>query len=137
MFILPILKLGLFCIIDSWPLRHKGTKEIATEKAENTEKQFIGENKGTIVMVAREDRLDGGFGSAKIKVQSGKLRNPDLVGLGVLIVTLFSISRILFLLDVYYTSTTVGCQVKFRTRCSILDARYSMLDTRCRMLDGE
>jgi len=66
----------------SWPLRHEGTKEIATEKAENTEKQFIGENKGTIVMIAREDRLDKGFGSAKIEMQNAKLRQPDVVGMG-------------------------------------------------------
>ena len=91
--VLSLRKLGLFCIIDSWPLRHKGTKEIATEKSEKTEKQFIGENKGTIVMIAREDRLDRGFGSAKIKLQNAKLRNPDVVGMGGLIVALFSISR--------------------------------------------
>jgi hypothetical protein len=59
--VLSFRKLGLFCIIESWPLRQKGTKEIATEKAENTEKQSIGENKGTIVMIAREDRLDRGL----------------------------------------------------------------------------
>jgi hypothetical protein len=77
---------------------------------------------------------DLGFGShnegplienAKIKVQSAKLRNPDLVGMGVLIVASFSISRVRYLLDVYYTSYTVGCQVKFWTRCSILDAGCS------------
>ena len=49
--------------------------------------------------------------NAKIKVQSAKLRNPDLVGMGVLIVASFSISRILYLLDVYYTRWEVGCQV--------------------------
>ena len=64
-------------------------------------------------MIAREDRLDRGFGSARIKVQSAKLRNPDLVGMGVLVVASFSVSRILYLLDVYYTRWTVGCQVKF------------------------
>ncbi len=31
--------------------------------------------------------------NAKIKVQSAKLRNPGLVGMGVLAVALFSISR--------------------------------------------
>ena len=62
-------------------------------------------------MIAREDRLDRGFGSAKIKVQSAKLLNPDLVGVGVLVVAAFSISRILYLLDVFYISKTVGCQV--------------------------
>ena len=62
-------------------------------------------------MIAREDRLDRGFGSAKIKVQKAKLRNTDGVGVGVLVVASFSISRILYLLDVYYTSKTVGCQI--------------------------
>ena len=38
-------------------------------------------------------------------------RNPDLVGMGVLIVGSFSISRILYLLDVYYIRWEVGCQV--------------------------
>jgi hypothetical protein len=51
--------------------------------------------------------------NAKIKVQGAKLRNPDLVGMGVLVVASFSISRILYLLDVYYTSTIVGCQANF------------------------
>jgi len=37
--------------------------------------------------------------------------NPDLVGMGVLVVASFSISRILYLLDVYYTPYEVGCQV--------------------------
>ena len=37
--------------------------------------------------------------------------NPDLVGMGVLVVASFSISRILYLLDVYYTGWEVGCQV--------------------------
>jgi hypothetical protein len=49
--------------------------------------------------------------NAKIKVQSAKLRNPDLGGMGVLVVASFSIPRILYLLDVYYISQTVGCQV--------------------------
>ncbi len=53
----------------------------------------------------------GHLQNAKIKVQSAKLRNPDLVGMGVLVVASFSISRILYLLDVYYISKTVGCQV--------------------------
>jgi len=56
------------------------------------------------VIISWQDRLDRGFGSAKIKVQSGKLRNPDLVGMDVLVVALFSISRARYLLDVYYTS---------------------------------
>jgi hypothetical protein len=38
--------------------------------------------------------------------------NPDLVGMGVLVVGSFSISRILYLLDMYYTSCGVGCQGK-------------------------
>ena len=46
-------------------------------------------------------------------VQSAKLRNPGLGGMGVLVVASFSISRILYLLDVYYTSYEVGCQVNF------------------------
>jgi len=50
--------------------------------------------------------------NAKIKVESAKLRNPDLVGMGVLVVASFSISRILYLLDVYYTRWEFGCQVK-------------------------
>ncbi|MFH0960458.1 MAG: hypothetical protein V1897_17340 [Pseudomonadota bacterium] len=44
---------------------------------------------------------------------SAKLLNPDLVGMGVLVVASFSISRILYLLDVYYMRLEVGCQVKF------------------------
>jgi len=44
-------------------------------------------------------------------VQSAKLRNPDLVGMGVLAVASFSISRIRYLLDVYYIRLEVGCQV--------------------------
>jgi len=55
----------------------------------------------------------GHLENAKIKVQSAKLRNPGLAGMGVLVVASFSISRILYLLDVYYTRWTVGCQVKF------------------------
>jgi len=51
--------------------------------------------------------------NAKTKVQSGKLRNPDLVGMGVLVVDSLSISRILYLLDVYYIRWEVGCQVNF------------------------
>jgi len=51
--------------------------------------------------------------NAKIKMQNTKLWNPDVVGMGVLVVALFSISRILYLLDVYYTRLEVGCQVKF------------------------
>ena len=54
--------------------------------------------------------------NAKIKVQSAKLRNPGLAGMGVLVVASFSISRILYLLDVYYTSCGVGCQVNFLAR---------------------
>ena len=46
-------------------------------------------------------------------MQIAKLRNPDLVGMGVLVVASFSISRILYLLDIYYRAKTVGCQVKF------------------------
>jgi hypothetical protein len=38
---------------------------------------------------------------------------PDVVGMGVLVVASFSISRILYLLDVYYIRWEVGCQVKF------------------------
>jgi len=49
-------------------------------------------------------------------VQSGKLRNPDLVGMGVLVVASFSISRILYLLDVYYIRLEVACQVNFNHR---------------------
>jgi hypothetical protein len=56
-------------------------------------------------------RKNGHLGNAKIKVKNAKLRNPDLIGMGVLVVASFSIARILYLLDVYYTSTTVGCQV--------------------------
>ena len=44
-------------------------------------------------------------------MQNAKLRKPDVVGMGGLIVALFSISRIRYLLDVYYTSPPVGCQV--------------------------
>jgi hypothetical protein len=55
----------------------------------------------------------GHLENAKIKVQSAKLRDPDLVGMGVLVVASFSISRIFYLLDVYYTPYNVGCQVKF------------------------
>jgi len=44
-------------------------------------------------------------------MQSAKLLNPDLVGMGVLVVTAFSISRILYLLDVYYIRLEVECQV--------------------------
>jgi len=50
--------------------------------------------------------------NAKIKVQSAKLLNPGLAGMGVLVGALFSISRIRYLLDVYYTPCRVGCQVK-------------------------
>ena len=51
--------------------------------------------------------------NAKIKVQSAKLRNPDLVGMGVLVVASFSISRIRYSLDVYYMRLEVACQVNF------------------------
>jgi len=53
----------------------------------------------------------GHLENAKNRLQSAKLRNPDLVGMGVLAVASFSIPRILYLLDVYYTSKTVVCQV--------------------------
>jgi hypothetical protein len=36
--------------------------------------------------------------------------------MGVLVVASFSISRILYLLDVYYTGCEVGCQVNFNHR---------------------
>ena len=36
--------------------------------------------------------------------------------MGVLVVGSFSISRILYLLDVYYIRWEVGCQVKFLTK---------------------
>jgi len=52
-------------------------------------------------------------GSGCKQVQSAKLLNPDLVGMGVLVAGSFSISRIVYLLDVYYTSYEVGCQVNF------------------------
>jgi hypothetical protein len=54
----------------------------------------------------------GQLQNAKIKVQGAKLRNPGLAGMGVLVVASFSISRILYLLDVYYIRLEVGCQVK-------------------------
>jgi len=55
---------------------------------------------------------NGHLENAKIKVQSAKLRNPDLVGMGVLVVASFSISRILYLLDIYYTPPGLGRQGK-------------------------
>jgi len=58
----------------------------------------------------------GHLENAKIKVRSAKLRNPDLVGMGVSVVASFSISRILHLLDVYYIRLEVGCQVNFNHR---------------------
>jgi len=58
----------------------------------------------------------GHLENAKIKVQSAKLLNPDLVGMGVLVVVSFSISRIRYLLDVYYIRWQVGCQVNFNHR---------------------
>jgi len=64
-------------------------------------------------------------------MQNAKLRNPDLVGMGVLVVALFSISRILYLLDVYYTSTTVGCQVNSSLTADYADfADYTDLGIR-------
>jgi len=44
-------------------------------------------------------------------MQSAKLRNPGLAGMAVLVVASFSISRIRYLLDVYYIRWYVGCQV--------------------------
>jgi len=67
----------------------------------------------------------GHLENAKIKVQSATLRNPDLVGMGVLVVASFSISRILYLLDVYYTSKRVECQVNFDHRFR----RLAQIDT--------
>jgi len=55
----------------------------------------------------------GHLENAKIKVQSAKLRDPDVVGMGVFVVALFSMLRILYLLDIYYTRRDVGCQVNF------------------------
>ena len=55
---------------------------------------------------------NGHLDNAKIKVQSAKLWNPGLVGMGVLVVASFSISRILYLLDIYYTPSEVGRQGK-------------------------
>jgi len=52
-------------------------------------------------------------GSGCKQVQSAELRNPGLVGMSVLVVASFSISRILYLLDVYYIRWEVGCQVNF------------------------
>jgi len=54
-------------------------------------------------------------------VQNAKLRNPDVVGMGILIVASFSISRILYLLDVYYTRLDVGCQVNFNHGLALID----------------
>jgi hypothetical protein len=59
---------------------------------------------------------NGHLDNAKIKMQSAKLRNPDLVGMGVLVVASFSISRILYLLDIYYTPPERGRQVNFNHR---------------------
>jgi hypothetical protein len=55
---------------------------------------------------------NGHLDNAKIKLKNAKLRNPDLVGMGVLVVASFSISRILYLLDIYYTPSEVGRQGK-------------------------
>jgi len=55
---------------------------------------------------------NGHLDNAKIKVQSAKLRNPGLAGMGVLVVASFSISRSLYLLDIYYTPSEVGRQGK-------------------------
>ena len=55
---------------------------------------------------------NGHLDNAKIKVKNAKLRNPDLVGMGVLVVASFSISRILYLLDIYYTPSQLGRQGK-------------------------
>ena len=62
-------------------------------------------------------------GSGCKQVQSAKLRNPDLGGMGVLVVGSFSISRILYLLDVYYISQTVGCQVNSSLTTDCADSR--------------
>ena len=61
MVILPILTLALFCIIQLQPLRHEGTKEIATEKAENTEKKCIGEGYARKQTDVRQDGRDREF----------------------------------------------------------------------------
>ena len=65
-------------------------------------------------------------------MQKAKLRNPDVVGMGVLVVGSFSISRIRYLLDVYYTSYEVGCQVKSLTTKArrTKDARRKTQDER-------
>ena len=58
-------------------------------------------------------------------MQSATLRNPDFVGMGALVVASFSISRILYLLDVYYTGYDVRCQVNFNHRF----LRFAQIDT--------
>jgi hypothetical protein len=79
----------------------------ATEVTENTEK-----------IEDRRQNTEDGRQKTEDRRQETKSRrgNPDPVGMGVLIVGLFSISRIRYLLDVYYTSKTVGCQVKSHTK---------------------
>jgi len=47
---------------------------------------------------------------------NAKLGNGDAAGMGVLIVGLFFISSTIYLFDVYYTTTTVVCQVNFNHR---------------------
>src|SRR4030042_3482032 len=81
---------------------------------------------------------DGRVGNAKIKVQNAKLWNPDAVGMGVLVVGSLSISRILYLLDVYYTRWEVGCQVNFNHGfhgfsriCSISQREHREPDAAC------
>jgi hypothetical protein len=92
MVILPILTLALFC--------KKGT--ICRARSTFVERRQAGQDRWVV--------------NAKIKMQNAKLRNTGLVGMGVLVVASFSISRILYLLDVYYIRLEVGCQVNFNHR---------------------
>ena len=90
MFILPILKLALFC----------KKRPICRGVSTSVEGRQAGQ----------DGRVGQKMGDGRQETE-GRRGNPDLVGMGVLAVASFSISRILYLLDVYYISKTVGCQV--------------------------
>jgi hypothetical protein len=87
MAILPILKLALFCIIDSWAQSHGVIGGISrTLCLCGPAPSFTCDRGYTIYHMLKLS--DSQFENAKIKVKNAKLWNPDVVGITVLIMVL-------------------------------------------------
>ena len=87
MFILPILKLALFCIINWRPQSHEVIGGISgTLCLCGPAPSFTCDRRYTIYYILKLS--DSQFENAKIKVKNAKLWNPDGVGMTVLIMVL-------------------------------------------------